>query len=152
VGPGASLTLGAGVYVLTGPIAVSGTGSMTGSGVMIYLACSGYPTACPAGGSGAAFNLTGGSLTLSPPTSGGYSGMTVFADRNNGATSVFANPSVTVTGTWYTIAMPLDQTRAGATLNLGETDAASVTLAGSTVWNVSYVPSQSYGGPLSLSL
>jgi hypothetical protein len=156
VGSTSDLTLGAGVYVLTGSINLSG-GSITGSGVMIYLACSGYPTACPAAGSGATFNLTGGSLTLSPPTSGTYAGMTVFADRNNGASSSFSNTSVSITGTWYGIRMALVNTNPGDTLNFGEIDAAAVTVADSSTLTVAYVQSQSYGGssgtgPLSLSL
>jgi hypothetical protein len=156
VGTGANLTLGAGVYVLTGPVNMSG-GSIIGSGVMIYLACSAYPIACASGGSGARFNITGGTLTLSPPTSGTYAGMTVFADRNNGATTIFSNAAVTITGTWYTINMPLLEIHPGDTVNLGETDAALVAIADSTTLNVTYVRSQSYGGgsgggPLSLSL
>ena len=156
VGSGSALTLSAGVYVLTGPISMSG-GSITGTGVMVYLACSGYPTACPAATSGAAIALTGGALNLSPPTSGTYAGMTVFADRNNIAPVALAAATLTVTGTWYTIGMALQQTNPGDTLNLGETDVASVSIKNSTVLNVAYVQAQSYGGgsgsgPLSLSL
>jgi hypothetical protein len=156
VAAGSSLTLSAGVYVLTGPINMSG-GSISGSGVMIYLACSAYPTACPVAGSGAHFNLSGGTLTLSPPTSGTYAGMAVFGDRNNGATNVFSRATVSVTGTWYTVRMPLSNTHNGDTLNLGETVAASVAVANNSVVTVAYVQSQSYGGgpgsgPLSLSL
>jgi hypothetical protein len=156
VATGASLTLSAGVYVLSGPINMSG-GSITGSGVMIYLACSAYPAACPAGGSGALFNLTGGTLTLSPPTSGVYAGMTVFADRNDGAVNAFSRAAVSVTGTWYTIKMALSNTHNGDTLNLGETAVASVAVRNNSIVTVAYVQSQSYGGgsgsgPLSLSL
>jgi len=156
VGTGAVLTLAAGVYVLTGPIDMSG-GSISGSGVMIYLACSVYPAPCPAGTSGAAFDITGGSLNLSPPTSGTYAGMTVFADRNNVAPNAVGSATVTVTGTWYTIGMALQQTHPGDTLHLGETDVASVAIKVSTVLTVTYVQSQSFGGgsgsgPLSLSL
>jgi len=156
VGVGAALTLAAGVYVLTGPITMTG-GSITGAGVMIYLACSGYPTACPAGTLGAALNFSGGALNLSPPTSGTYAGMTVFADRNNIAPITLASTALTVTGTWYTIGMDLQQTHIGDTLHLGETDVASVSIKNSTVLTVAYLQSQSYGGgtgsgPLSLSL
>ena len=153
VGTGASLTLTPGVYVLTGPVHLSGSGSISGTGVMVYLACGTYPTPCAVGGSGAFLDLTGGSLTLSPPTSGPYAGMAVFADRNNGATDLFSRAAVSVTGTWYTIRMPLNNTHPGDTLNLGETDAATVTLSPSTSMTVAYLASQSYGsGALSLSL
>jgi hypothetical protein len=152
VGTGTALTLSPGVYVLTGPISMT-AGSISGSGVMIYLACSTYPTACPAGGSGALFDLTGGTLTLSPPTSGTYSGMTVFADRNNGASNDFSRAAVTVKGTWYTIKMAFAQTHPNDTLSLGETDAATVAVANGSTLNVTYVAAESYGGgPLSLSL
>ncbi|MEP7105528.1 MAG: hypothetical protein ABI838_06760, partial [Chloroflexota bacterium] len=69
VATGAALTLTPGVYVLTGPVNLSGSGSISGTGVMLYLACATYPTPCAAGGAGALLNLTGGGLTLSPPTS-----------------------------------------------------------------------------------
>jgi len=156
VATGSALTLAAGVYVITGPVNLS-RGSITGSGVMIYLACSGYPAICPPSTSGAALNFTGGTFNLSPPTSGTYAGMTVFADRNNSAPIALASTTLTVTGTWYTIGMDMQQTHIGDTLNLGETDVASVSIKNSTVLTVAYVQSQSFGGgsgpgPLSLSL
>jgi hypothetical protein len=98
---GATLTLNPGTYVLTGDFSITG-GTVNGSGVILYLACSGYPTACLSGADGAAINMTSGSLSLSPPTTGTYAGLTVFADRGNAAPSTLAKiTSLSVSGTWY---------------------------------------------------
>jgi len=42
----ASLNLSPGAYVVTGSITLSGSSSLYGSGVTIYLACSTYPNPC----------------------------------------------------------------------------------------------------------
>ena len=156
VNSGSTLTLNAGTYVLTGPVNVTG-GSLTGAGVTIYLACAGYPAACAGGASGAAFNLTGGATTLSPPLTGTYAGLTVFADRNNNAATTISQAALSVTGTWYSIAMPIRDLHPGDNFGFGELDAAAVTLSNNSVMTVAYVQAQSYGGgttngPLNLSL
>jgi hypothetical protein len=156
VNSGSTLTLSAGTYVLTGPLNVTG-GSLTGAGVTIYLACPGYPTACAGGTSGAAMNLTGGATTLSPPLTGTYAGLTVFADRNNNAATTISQAALTVTGTWYSIAMPIHDLHPSDSFGFGELDTAAVTLSNNSVMTVAYVQAQSYGGgttngPLNLSL
>ena len=83
VGGSGKLTLQPGVYVITGGgFSISGAGSATGSGVMIYNAGSNYN-----GGSGnsfGAFALSGsGALNLAAPTSGIYAGIVVFQSRDN---------------------------------------------------------------------
>jgi hypothetical protein len=146
---GASLTLNPGVYVLTGPLAIS-SGLVTGSGVMLYLACASYPTPCASGASGGHIQQDGGStLQLGPPTSGTYSGLTVFADRNNSATNTFNVATVNATGTWYTLAMPLNQTGFFETASFGQLILPSLSVAsvaGLAGFSASYVPAQSYGG------
>ena len=82
----AKLTLNPGIYIIAGggftvsgnaSVAVSGpTSSLTGTGVMIYNAGTGYNLASGAdGGTFGAVTLSGnGSFSLSPPTSGTYAG------------------------------------------------------------------------------
>jgi Flp pilus assembly protein TadG len=143
---GVSLTLNPGVYVLTGPLTIS-SGLVTGSGVMLYLACSSYPAPCASGQSGGSIQQDGGStLQLSPPTSGTYSGLTVFADRNNSATNTFNVATVTVTGTWYTLRMRLNQTDLGETVGFGQLIVPSLSIASIAGFSASYVPAQSYSG------
>jgi hypothetical protein len=83
---GATLTLGEGVYVLTQftGLTISNGGRVvsTGDGVTIYLACNRYPSPCP--GPGARFRVaSGGQFLASPPTTGAYAGLSIFADRGN---------------------------------------------------------------------
>jgi hypothetical protein len=66
-----SLTLGAGVYVVTGNITLGGQTSMGGTGVTIYL---------PNGG----VNMAGGAtVSLSAPTSGTWQGILFYQRRGN---------------------------------------------------------------------
>ncbi len=94
-----SHTLNPGVYIIKSGITLNGNDLITGTGVMLYFACSNYPTPCSSGQTGAAITATGnGALHLSPPTAAQctassslcpYVGMMYFADRNNAATSTF---------------------------------------------------------------
>ena len=78
----AKLTMTAGIYVIDGGgLTVSGAGSLTGSGVMIYNAGSNYN-----GGTGSTFGgitLSSGSFSLSPPTSGTYARVSIFQSSDN---------------------------------------------------------------------
>jgi Bacterial Ig-like domain (group 3)/Right handed beta helix region len=78
----AKLTMTTGVYVIAGGgLIVSGGSSLTGSGVMIYNAGSNYN-----GGSGSSFgsvNLSSGSFSLTPMTSGIYAGIAIFQSSDN---------------------------------------------------------------------
>lgn len=84
----ANVTMASGVYVFTGPLSLSGTASLTGSDVVIYLTCPGYGpagTRCASGHTGASLSFGGGGgsspgATLSAPTSGQYAGFGVVAD------------------------------------------------------------------------
>jgi hypothetical protein len=79
-----TLTLEAGVYVVTDPTGFTvGTGGhVVGDGVTIYLACADYPTPCDGGG--ARFRLeNGGDFQVSPPATGEYAGLSIFADPGN---------------------------------------------------------------------
>ena len=82
----ATLTLAEGVYVFrsTTGLTIEDTATVvsSGDGVTIYLACAGYPSQCS--GSGARFRVReGGRFLATPPTSGEYAGLSIFADRGN---------------------------------------------------------------------
>jgi hypothetical protein len=80
-----TLTLEEGVYVITEfpGFRVGDRGRVEGDGVTIYLTCESYPTPCD-GEDGARFRLDPASQFLaSPPATGEYAGLSVFADRGN---------------------------------------------------------------------
>ena len=84
VNGGAILTLQAGVYVFrsTTGLTIEDNARVVGNGVTIYLACSSYPAPCS--GSGARFRVEdSGRFQATPPTSGDYAGLSIFADRGN---------------------------------------------------------------------
>jgi hypothetical protein len=98
---GATLTLEAGVYVVTDftGLTVRTGGRVVGDGVTVYLACTDYPTPCD--GSGARFRLeNGGQFQVGPPTTGEYAGLSIFADHGNTRTMRLLGP-VHLTGAVY---------------------------------------------------
>jgi hypothetical protein len=85
-----SVTMKPGIYYMQGgDFQFSGQGSLTANGVMIY--------------STNGLSITGlGSVTLSPPTSGIYTGISYFQSRTSTATALIAgNGLYNVTGTLY---------------------------------------------------
>ncbi|MFL6185522.1 MAG: pilus assembly protein TadG-related protein [Actinomycetes bacterium] len=81
---GGVLTLEEGVYVVTNftGFTVRTGGRVEGTGATIFLDCAGYPTPC--GGGGARFRLeNNGEFVVSPPTTGEYAGLSIFADKGN---------------------------------------------------------------------
>jgi hypothetical protein len=88
------LTLQPGVYSITQMFENSGTATISGSGVTIYLC------------NGASFHLSGGSTTnISAP--GGASGFVIFADRASTAQIATDNVNATLTGRVYAKLAPL---------------------------------------------
>ena len=91
--------LNPGVYILTGDLTLNGNDLVEGDGVMLYWACSNYPTPCTSGQSGAGVKATGnGALRITGITAAQctasaslcpYVGMMSFADRNNTATQTW---------------------------------------------------------------
>jgi len=96
--------LNPGVYIITGGITLNGSDLIEGDGVMLYFACSNYPSPCPAQGTvssvyrsgikatgNGALRLTG--ITQSQCTTNAnlcpYVGIMSFADRNNDATQTW---------------------------------------------------------------
>jgi hypothetical protein len=90
-----TMTLGAGIYYVTGTIAIGNNESLLGpSGVMLYLA----PGASITFGN----HVT---LQLSAPTSGTYAGVAFYQDRaNSNAISVANNTDIDITGAFYAAA------------------------------------------------
>ena len=78
----ASLKLNPGVYVIRGGgFSESGSASISGSGVMVYIAGSAYPAI---GGTYGGISLSGaGTVNLSAPTTGAYAGIQFFQARAN---------------------------------------------------------------------
>jgi hypothetical protein len=90
---GATLTLQPGVYVVTESpgFTVRTGGHVVGNGVTIYLACEDYPDPCA--GAGAGFRLeNGGDFRVSPPATGEYAGLSLFADKGNTSTMHLLGP------------------------------------------------------------
>jgi Flp pilus assembly protein TadG len=81
---GGSLTLNPGVYILQGGAFNVSAGTVTGTGVTIILTC-GAPPCTNGSGSWASVDLSGGTMNLSAPTSGAWSGMLLYQDPTNTA-------------------------------------------------------------------
>lgn len=105
----ANVTMAPGVYYMDGGgFSFSGQGNLWAQGVMIYNAPNGPSDTISLSGS------NGGSVVMTPPTSGPYKGMTLFQDRN--ATqdmNVSGNGSFYVTGTFYSANSLMNVTGSG---------------------------------------
>jgi len=104
-----ALTLNPGVYVITGGFSASGSATITGTGVTIYLA-----------GPNGSLSLTGsGALNLTAPTSGPYSGILFFEDPSDtNAMSISGSTGTILTGIFYAPSAALSLTgSSGATFN-----------------------------------
>jgi hypothetical protein len=111
-GPG-TITLNPGVYYMQGGgFSNSGSINMTGSGVVIY----NNPSS-----NSDQIKLTGsGSLTLSPPTTGPYKGISIFQNRTSTAPiAVTGNGSLNISGSIYAAAAEVDVTGNGGTTVAG---------------------------------
>lgn len=114
---GGDLVMAPGTYVVTGGLTLT-AGAVVGSGVTIYLACAGYPIPCS--GPGAAFSQSsGGQYLATPPITGPYQGLALFADRGNTAPLTFTGSGATTfTGTIYARQAPMELTSGGVALQL----------------------------------
>ena len=104
------LSLTSGIYVVTGTIDANNNGHITGNGVMVYFACSSYPTPCNSGQAGGRLSLSNNATyTLVAPASGTYQGLAIFYDRNNTAPITLENNAPdNLTGTLYAKSARLD--------------------------------------------
>ncbi|MHB8571384.1 MAG: TadE/TadG family type IV pilus assembly protein [Candidatus Dormibacteria bacterium] len=155
VNGGGVLTLEPGVYVMTGGMKVTGSGVLEGAGVMLYFACSAYPTSCTPGQKGAALSLTGsGDFSVTPPISGTYKGLSVFYDRNSTATmSITGSGSDLLTGSVYGASADLVLTGSAGVQQLDSVVVVSTaTLTGSGEIQLVFNAAQNYAGSALSSL
>jgi len=100
-------------YMDAGGFQFTGSGSLTGDGVMIY----NYP------GNGQSNDVTiaaNGYVHLSPPTSGIYQGILLFQDRtSNVAANISGGSNMDITGTFYFAGAALNVTGSGGFANFG---------------------------------
>jgi uncharacterized repeat protein (TIGR01451 family) len=97
----ASLTLNPGIYLIEGGgLTVTGSASISGSGVMLYNTSSNYPSST---GTYGGITLSGnGTFALSAPTSGIYNGIVIFQpSANTRAISLSGNAADGLGGTIY---------------------------------------------------
>jgi hypothetical protein len=122
----ANLTLGPGVYIINaGNFAVSGTATVSGTGVTIILTNTATPS------STGSVSISGGTtVNLSAPTSGTTAGIAIFQDRAaSGGTNNFSGGSTqTITGALY---MPNEAVTYSG--NSGNTPAPCTQLIGYTL-------------------
>ena len=114
---GGDLIMDPGTYVVTGELTLS-AGALVGSGVTIYLACADYPAPCS--GPGARFSQSAsGQFLATPPITGPYQGLALFADRANTAPlTITGSGATTFTGTIYARQAPMELTSGGIALQL----------------------------------
>ena len=86
------VTLSPGLYVLNGPVILSGTGSITGSGVTLYLTSA----------TGAVTISGTQAINLSAPTTGNYNGILFFEQRGDtNQLTVSGTGNMNLTGIFY---------------------------------------------------
>jgi hypothetical protein len=92
----AVVTLAPGVFILDGGgMVITGDATVTGSGVMIYSTTGLFPA-------GMIYATGNGRLSLSPPTSGPYAGVSIFEDRGvNREIEADGNGSMQISGLVY---------------------------------------------------
>jgi Putative Flp pilus-assembly TadE/G-like len=149
----ATLTLEPGVYVLTDApgLSITGNGRVVGNGVVVYLACSSYPTPCA--GPGAPLSLAvNGHYLASAPTSTEYAGLSIFSDRGNTAPIVVANNTgLNLNGALYAASAPLTVTSSPGLRVDGLLVVGTLLLDGNGPVDVNYnpsVPLPGVGGPV----
>lgn len=106
---GGNLTMQPGVYIIQGGgFVVGGGGIVNGTGVMIYNGGK------PPTGTANSININPGakgSVTLRPPTSGVYAGISFFQDRKSNATvQITASNNIMITGAIYAPVAPMTLT------------------------------------------
>jgi len=95
------ITMAAGTYIVRHGISISGSGSIVGTGVFIFSTNQNYPTSGTNCGDVAM--SSGGGFQLTAPTTGAYTGMVIYVDRNcnNAQVALSGGGSATLTGTIY---------------------------------------------------
>jgi sugar lactone lactonase YvrE len=140
----ARLTMNAGTYIIEGGgFTVSGNAGVTGSGVLIVNAGSKYPTT---GGSYGYVNLSGGgTISLTPETTGAEAGILVYQPKDNTQALTFNGGAMAgMSGAVYA-ASAAASISGNAALNLPMV-VGTLTLSGNSVFNdVASTPTASSG-------
>jgi Flp pilus assembly protein TadG len=138
----ASVTLNPGVYYINGGgINMSGPTGISGSGVFIYNT------------GGGTINLSGtGTISLSPMTTGTYSGITIFQDRANSSGATFSGGSnISNTGTFYFPSSSVTMSGTSGVAVMGaQFIAKNLTFSGTSGINVNFGSSVASSSTLSL--
>lgn len=110
-----TLNLNPGIYVVTGTVDANNHGYMRGTGVMLYFACTLYPTPCASGQAGGRLTLSNnGHYLLTAPANGTYQGLAIFYDRNNAASiNLENNADDNLSGTIYAASAALTMSNNG---------------------------------------
>lgn len=136
-------TFAPGTYWFTnGGLNLSADANIVGNNVLLYF------------NDGGSLNLTaGGSVTLSPPTTGSYAGMTVFQKQNNSSQPSItgqASGSLNISGTFYAADANLSITGGGGNYAIGSQYIVNqLKVTGSGSFNVSY---NGAGSPSSVTM
>jgi Flp pilus assembly protein TadG len=129
-----SATLQPGIYYMDhGGFSITGSGSVSGQGVMIYND--------PIPNSGQAISLTGsGSLNLTPPTGGIYQGIAIFQARDAGKVQVAitGSGSSNLLGTIYAPSSPATLTGSGGAIIGSQVICDTLTITGSGSFRVDW--------------
>lgn len=112
-----------GIYYLEGGLSSGNGVTITGNGVMFFNAGTGQSNS---------INISGGIVTLTPPTSGIYSGITFFQARNSTQSlSISGGGDFNIDGTFYAPAAELKITGSSGTARIGsQYISRSLTLGG----------------------
>jgi Flp pilus assembly protein TadG len=134
----ASVTMLPGIYYIAGGgFKFSGQGSLTANGVMIYNDPKQPSDDISITGSG------GGSVTMTPPASGLYKGMTLFQNRSATNTmTVSGNGGFYVTGTFYAANALINVNGGGAGKIGSQFISRFLELGGNGALNIDYNPEQ----------
>lgn len=125
---GGTVTLSPGIYNLGGAgLDITANGSLVGNGVMLYLS------------DGAGISLTGnGSVTLTPPTSGTYQGVTIFQDRaDSTGDTLHGNGNINIDGAIYLPDAAVGLTGNGDTIG-SQIIANTASFTGNGTLNINY--------------
>ncbi|HEX6509694.1 MAG TPA: pilus assembly protein TadG-related protein [Chloroflexota bacterium] len=158
-----TLTLSPGIYCITTELKQNNAGRFVGNGVLLYFTCGTYgqtnadgsaKTGCAAPGTaGGIFSMTGGTYQISPMTTGIYTGLSLFFDRNNIASPGFtltgsSDVSSSFVGTIYglQIGATLTGSSSAATID-SQVIIGSLLMTGTTQFTVTYNASQNYQIP-----
>jgi hypothetical protein len=118
-----AVTLNPGLYIINGGFSMTGSGSLTGSGITFYLAA---PT-------GSASLSGSGALNVSAPTSGTYNGILFFEDPSDShAMTITGSGSSNIQGIFYAPSAALSMTGSSGANISADLVVGSLSMTGSS--------------------